>query len=52
MNLAHVLREVSLSVICAVDPALMNDNASEMANINQTLLDNHFSEDACCCVVI
>lgn len=45
-------RAFLLKVICAVDPGLMNDNASEMANINQTLLDNHFSEDACCCVAI
>jgi len=41
MNLAHVLK-----VICAVDLALVNDHTSEMANINQTSLDNHFCEDA------
>lgn len=35
-----------LRVICAADPALMNDNGTEMAGINQTSLDNDFSEDA------
>lgn len=35
-----------LQVICTVDPALMNDNVSEVANINKISLANHFSEDA------
>lgn len=34
MNLTCVLRAFILKVICAADPELMNDNASELANIN------------------